>query len=79
MRERLREFAYKFVDSELDELITLLAGAQQHRYEVNSSPHKAITRSTALVVLDKLKPAIGTALRAAGLNWEAYSREIRLS
>jgi hypothetical protein len=68
MRERLRELGYRFVDSELDELITLLAGAQHHRFQVSSSPHEAVTRSTALVVLDKLKPAIGAALRAAGLD-----------
>jgi hypothetical protein len=62
----------------MSELIPLLAGAHAHRLEKGNAKVSEVTRSTALVVLNQLNPAIGKGLTAAGVDWSSYCRQLEL-
>ena len=79
MRKILEVLGYEDEDKILDDLIPRLAGAQKHRLELRNSHVKQVTRSTALVVLGQLDPAIAAGLRASGLEWEAFRSDLGLS
>jgi len=78
MRQILSSLGYTYDDSFVSELIPLLAGAHSHRLEKGTVKASEVTRSTALVVLNQLNPAIGQGLKFAGIDWSNYCRQLEL-
>ncbi len=66
-------------DAELDQMISMLAGAQQQRIEAKTTKEEGVTRSTALVALAEIDSRIPEALQSAGLDWKGYRDAIGLS
>lgn len=79
MRRYLRELGFIFDDSDLDQMIPLLAGAQQQRVEAQTTRVDKVTRSTAIVALANLAPEISQGLQEAGLDWQGFRDAIGLS
>lgn len=79
MRSILSGLGYKYDEGFLAGLIPLLAGAQTHRRENKNTGTDEVTRSTAIVVLNQINPAIGRGLQAAGVDWEGFCRQLMLA
>jgi len=65
-------------ENELGRLIQLLEAMQQFRVTSGNSNTREITRSTALVALDTMNPAVEQGLTRAGLKWQEYRSDLRL-
>jgi hypothetical protein len=79
MRSILSGLGYKYDEGFLAGLIPLLAGAQIHRRENKNTGTDEVTRSTAIVVLNQINPAIGRGLQAAGVDLEDFCRKLLLA
>lgn len=78
MRHILANLKYEYDENRLSKLISLLAGAQDHRYNIGNAKVKEVTRSTALVVLNQLNPIIGKGLVSANVNWDDFCLKLAL-
>ena len=78
LRDILARENYVYDENPLRTLTALLAGAHDHRVDVDNTKSKRVTRSTALVALNQLNPAVGRGLHAAGVNWNDYCHEVAL-
>lgn len=78
MRLILQELGYTYDERFMSELIPLLAGAQAYRLKKGNAVTTGVTRSTALVVLNQLNPAISKGLASAGVDWSNYCRQVEL-
>jgi len=78
LRTTLAELDLSPDEEELARLIQLLDAMQQIRVNTGNSNTQEVTRSTALVALDTMNPAVGNGLARAGLKWQDFRSDLNL-